>query len=302
MARKRMISQSIFQDPKVGRLSQQQRLVFIGLITLADDYGSFPAEPHIIRAHAFGFDDVAVSDLSSDLRQLHDVGLILLYDHEGQHYGYLSAWNKWQNIHNPQKYGQCPPPPHLARPPNNSEDFRIFPNSSDQSSLDQSSLDQFRSGQSAREQPPLPLGPTALAETDDSTPSQERWTLSEDDSGLFLRRDIREAYSRITGNSTTKSDRDLIELLQSECPFSSQAVVSLMEIIVARAGPQQLRSFAYFRKALDELVKRCTDAEIGAVRSSTGASLEKRREMVVRAVRGEISAWSRKERPNQQTG
>lgn len=116
------------------------------------------------------------------------------------------------------------------------------------------------------------------------------WTLSDDDEGGFVRRDVIEAYERMAGKRAGKSDRELVELMSGEFPYSSRAVVLLMEKIRRRAK-KPVASFAYYRKSLEEIFKRCEKAAQGAAKLAAGASEARKREMILRAIRREIKTW-----------
>ncbi|MGA9769562.1 MAG: helix-turn-helix domain-containing protein [Blastocatellia bacterium] len=116
------------------------------------------------------------------------------------------------------------------------------------------------------------------------------WTLGDDDLGGFIRRDVVERYEQMTGRKASKADRDLVEVISGEFPFSSRAVIELMGKITSR-GKRPIASFAYYRKSLAEIFKRCEKAARAAGRLAAGADEAKAREMIVRAVRREIKAW-----------
>jgi len=154
-----------------------------------------------------------------------------------------------------------------------------------------------------RHEPPLepPVEPSvdpscararAGTETGPSSNGKIFWTLSDDDPGKFQRKKVVEAFERLTGHPASQRDRELVELLGGELPFSSAAVITLMEKISARAGETQIRSFAYFRTAIAEIGKRCTDAVISACRMTVvGAPEMERIKIILRAVRREVAEW-----------
>lgn len=52
----RTLKPELWQNEKVGDLSHGARLLFVGLITMADDEGRFRARPSVILGHVFPYD------------------------------------------------------------------------------------------------------------------------------------------------------------------------------------------------------------------------------------------------------
>lgn len=91
----------VWQDEKVGSVSRDARLLFIGLITMADDAGRFRALPSVILGHAFPYDEDAGRKIKRWLNELLEEGLIDLYEIAGKHYGRIPKWEKHQKINRP---------------------------------------------------------------------------------------------------------------------------------------------------------------------------------------------------------
>lgn len=314
MARKRMLSPEVWDNPIVGQLGYRQRLLYIGLKSYSDDEGRFRAHPALIKSFVFPFDNnLSLAEVAEDLKVLSENYLIETWIIDGQDYGRLPNWHDEQKVQYPTA-SRIPSPPRLladaALPETTGavrskqadavqpllihgvfrEDSMSPPGSlGEDSPVSQSSL-----GQEKLVQVEVKSG--QVASDDDWTKNRlgRYWTLSADDLGGFQSKDVREAYARLTGNLVTKSDRDQIELTGADYPFSSRALVTVMEIISAKCGGMQVRSFAYFRAGITEVWKRCVDAEENASRMSVGTSVEKRRELILLAVRREIGQWSRR--------
>lgn len=94
----RTVKPFIWQDEKVGTASRDARLLYVALITLADDEGRFRALPSVIVGHAYPYDPDAVRKIPKWLGELHELGLICLY---GEHYGCLPTWESHQKISHP---------------------------------------------------------------------------------------------------------------------------------------------------------------------------------------------------------
>ena len=108
MARIRSIKPEILEDEKTAKLSDLEWRTFVSLLLLADDYGNFRANPGRIAGAAFwAHEDV---ELKPALERLSGVGLIRLYEVDGQRYGHITGWTKHQKVDHPGK-PTCPPPP-----------------------------------------------------------------------------------------------------------------------------------------------------------------------------------------------
>lgn len=81
------------QDEKFGQLSRDGRLLFVGLITLADDEGRFRALPSVILGHWYPYDPDAPRKLSAWLQELEQKAMVVLYDVDSVPYGWLPGWH-----------------------------------------------------------------------------------------------------------------------------------------------------------------------------------------------------------------
>jgi len=93
MARKRMIDPNIWTDGGVQKLTDRQLLLFIGLISNADDEGIFEADSDSIYFR-IARKDYKVRDIEVDLQTIASNKLIYLYGT----YGFLPNWFKHQNL------------------------------------------------------------------------------------------------------------------------------------------------------------------------------------------------------------
>lgn len=98
----RSLKPEMWADEKIGALSRDARLLFVGLITMADDEGRFRALPSAILGHVFPYDDDAARRLERWMRELESQGLVTRYEAEGFTYGSLNGWRKHQKINRPQ--------------------------------------------------------------------------------------------------------------------------------------------------------------------------------------------------------
>ena len=90
MARKRMISPNFWTDEKLGECTICERLLFMGLISNADDDGYGRANPKLIKSVIFPYDtDLRVSDIDKWLSHLGTLSLIVLYTYRDQTYYFV---------------------------------------------------------------------------------------------------------------------------------------------------------------------------------------------------------------------
>ncbi len=96
MSRSRNIKPGFFKNEVLVTLPFEQRLLFIGLWTIADRAGRFEDRPTKIKMEVFPADDV---DVDAGLQALHDRGFILRYSSNETRYCQVLAWAKHQNPH-----------------------------------------------------------------------------------------------------------------------------------------------------------------------------------------------------------
>jgi hypothetical protein len=132
-ARIRTIKPEMFEDERIGGVSRDARLLFVALITLADDAGRCRGSAAHIRGQRYAYDeDVTPSMVEGWLRELCVAGLITVYVHEGQRYAHLTRWDRHQKVDRPSA-SKLPAPdgscvfssasPNSTRPREDSRDF-----------------------------------------------------------------------------------------------------------------------------------------------------------------------------------
>lgn len=93
-----MIDPNTWEDPNFGSLTRDARLLFLGLISNADDFGYLRGHPGSLKRLIFGFDD----DMSASATQvlLNEVASkitnVNIYKVDGQTYVHLCKWEKYQ--------------------------------------------------------------------------------------------------------------------------------------------------------------------------------------------------------------
>lgn len=114
MARKRMISPEIWESSSFSKLSDFAKLVFIGLISQADDEGKGKASPNIIRSKLFpDGEEKRVTDIKKALSEIALRMSITFYEVEGDSFYILTNWHSWQKIDRPTP-SKIPNPPQSA--------------------------------------------------------------------------------------------------------------------------------------------------------------------------------------------
>lgn len=113
MARIRTVKPELWQSPEVMNLSHSARLLFLGLITQADDEGIGSADPRKLKAVIFGGDDVTLADVATWLTEIAGQRLAVLYTVDG--FGDLYLLPSWSDHQRVPK----PTPTRYARPVDN---------------------------------------------------------------------------------------------------------------------------------------------------------------------------------------
>ncbi len=127
MARKRMIDPGFWTDGKLGKLTRDHRLLFMGLISNADDEGRLPGHPAMIRSIVFPYDDDITSKhvgtWLDDLEAaggLDGPGVIMQYQAGGEQYILIRNFLKHQYI-------KKPTPSNLPAPPTQKQSTPLVP-------------------------------------------------------------------------------------------------------------------------------------------------------------------------------
>jgi hypothetical protein len=111
MARKRMIDPGFWTDEKLGTLTPLHRILFMGLISNADDEGRLQGHPALIKSTIFPYDiDITVSDVQLWLNDLCNKKLIQIYSVDEQVYIFIKNFLKYQQINRPTP-SRLPEPP-----------------------------------------------------------------------------------------------------------------------------------------------------------------------------------------------
>lgn len=104
-ARIRTIKPEFWDSERVADVSLNARLTFIGLWTLSDDVGRLRCSARYVKKMLYGYDDddvMPIERLHAVLEELHEGGLIKLYDVDGQTYAEITGWSEHQRIDKPR--------------------------------------------------------------------------------------------------------------------------------------------------------------------------------------------------------
>jgi len=111
--RRRMIDPDFWNDSRVKRLSPTERLLFIGMISYADDDGRLLADSAFLRSKIFPYDDFTLEAITSMRDHILETNPNLqLYQNAGEDYLYLRKWPRYQKPSHPQS-SKLPKPPEL---------------------------------------------------------------------------------------------------------------------------------------------------------------------------------------------
>ena len=122
MARIRSIKPDAFMSDSLSRVPRGVRWTFAGLWTFLDDEGRGRDDVRLIKAALYPLDDdVALSMLSDDLKQLEHIGCICRYEADGKTYLHAPGWEDHQRVSHPtpSKLPRCSrhDPPPFGKPP-----------------------------------------------------------------------------------------------------------------------------------------------------------------------------------------
>jgi hypothetical protein len=125
MARKRMIDPSFWSDEKLGECLIQERYLFMGLVSNADDEGYGRANPKLLKSSIFPYDDLRASDIEKWLSKLGGLNMVVLYKVNEQAYYYLPNFLTYQSINKPTE--SIYPKPDLSLPNDYSMTTGVLP-------------------------------------------------------------------------------------------------------------------------------------------------------------------------------
>ncbi len=103
MARIRSIKPEIWTSEQFVECSTNARLLFVGLLNFCDDAGVHVASTKRLKMEVFPGDPFTDSDVGGWVNELLDVGLLGLFESQGQQYWWVTGWDRHQKIDRPNK-------------------------------------------------------------------------------------------------------------------------------------------------------------------------------------------------------
>lgn len=111
MARIRALKPEAPSHATLGRVSRDARLLFVWLLTEADDDGRFVAAPKKLAGNLFPHDeDVSGAEITRWMTELTREGLVRLYESGGGRFGLIVSWFQHQKPSHPAP-SRLPEPP-----------------------------------------------------------------------------------------------------------------------------------------------------------------------------------------------
>jgi hypothetical protein len=104
----RVVDPAILKDPWFRKLSPEARLFWLCLLLAVDDQGRIVADPPLLRSEIFPGDDIPLARIEALLEEVR--GPLLLYTVEGDQYGQVVKWWKYQYRANFMAASNYPPP------------------------------------------------------------------------------------------------------------------------------------------------------------------------------------------------
>ena len=101
MARIRTIKPKFFDDVKIGRISRDARLTYIGLWIFSDDIGVVVGDTVWLKSKIFPYDQIQVQQFEKWMNELVINGFICLLSYNGERFIYLPTFTRHQVINRP---------------------------------------------------------------------------------------------------------------------------------------------------------------------------------------------------------
>lgn len=101
MARIRTIKPKFWDDAKIGKLSRDARLLYIGLWTFSDDIGVVVGDSIWLKSKVFPYDQIQIQQFDKWIMELVKNGFICLLSYKGERFIYLPNFTRHQVINRP---------------------------------------------------------------------------------------------------------------------------------------------------------------------------------------------------------
>lgn len=101
MARNRMIKPKFWDDAKIGKISRDARLLYIGMWNFSDDLGVIRANSVWMKSKIFPFDQMQIQQFEKICQEILRNGFISLFSYKGEEFYYLPKFSLHQKINKP---------------------------------------------------------------------------------------------------------------------------------------------------------------------------------------------------------
>lgn len=101
MARNRMIKPKFWDDAKIGKISRDARLVYIGMWNFCDDLGVVRADSVWLKSKIFPFDQMQIQQFDKICQEILRNGFISLFSYRDEKFYYLPKFSLHQTINKP---------------------------------------------------------------------------------------------------------------------------------------------------------------------------------------------------------
>lgn len=101
MARIRTVKPKFFDDLKIGKLSRDARLLYIGLWVFADDSGVVIGNSVWLKSKIYPYDQIQIQQFEKWIKELEINGFIYLFSYMDEEFIYLPTFSRHQVINKP---------------------------------------------------------------------------------------------------------------------------------------------------------------------------------------------------------
>lgn len=98
-----MLDPSIWSSEDFNSLDTLGRLIWIGMISNADDEGIGPARAIYLKSVIFPYDEsIRIADVDKALDDISAKMSVVFYAHDDREYYFLYKWRQWQKVDKPR--------------------------------------------------------------------------------------------------------------------------------------------------------------------------------------------------------
>lgn len=101
MARRRMIDPNFWASEDISKLNHSERLLFIGMFSIADDYGKGRGNLNYLRGIIFPYENLTVKMVENMILHISAYTSVVFYLVNECSYYKFTNWDKWQSVAHP---------------------------------------------------------------------------------------------------------------------------------------------------------------------------------------------------------